>query len=245
MTFAVAPGELVALLGPNGIGKTTLLGAIAGLRRPTSGRIIIDGDALATLSAEQRARRIALVASDADVPLGMTTDDVVLAGRYARRTWWEWNDGEGDRAAADAAMRRVGVVHLRDRLVSELSAGERQRVWIALALAQETGILLLDEPTSHLDVRHAIEVLALLRDLARDGNAVVAVLHDLDDAATIVDRGVLLGEGGIIAQGNPRDVFTPEALERAYGVPFENIEIDGRPRPIPRATPRRRAHGVH
>jgi iron complex transport system ATP-binding protein len=222
-------GEFVAVLGPNGVGKTTLLHAIAGLRRPLAGTIAVDGAEIAQLSPAQRALRVGFVTSDEILLDALLVRDAVAIGRYPHHRWWQWQEGPGDAAAIERALAAVRLEPLAGRLVSTLSSGERQRVWIALGLAQETPVLLLDEPTSHLDVRVAHEILALLRDLAAAGKTVVCVLHDLNDAAAYADRIALLGCGGLLALEAPDAVLASDLLERTYGIGMERVKLaDGR-----------------
>lgn len=216
----VATGEFVALLGRNGAGKTTLLRAIAGLHRIRSGAIAIDGTPNAQLRALDRAKRIAFVTSDEVFLESLLVRDVVSIGRFAHHRWWQWNAASNDDDAVDGALAAVRIEPFAQRLFSTLSAGERQRVWIALGLAQETPILLLDEPTSHLDVGVAHEILALLWRLTRAGKTVVCALHDINEAAGYADRIALLGDGGLLAVGPPDCVLTGPLLRRAYGIAF-------------------------
>jgi iron complex transport system ATP-binding protein len=220
----VESGELVALLGPNGVGKTTLLRAIAGMFVPASGSIVVDGASVTQMTPLERARRVAFVTSDDVLLDALRVRDVVAMGRYPHHRWWQWQEQPADEAAIDRALTSVELETLSSRLFSTLSSGERQRVWIALGLAQETPVLLLDEPTSHLDVRVAHEILALLRRLAREGKSVVCALHDLNDAAVFADRIALLGEGRLLAFDVPDRVFTGTLVERAYGIAMETVQ---------------------
>jgi iron complex transport system ATP-binding protein len=229
----VAPGELVAVVGPNGAGKTTLLRTIAGFAAPDAGDVLIDGVELRALSTAERARSVTLLGSDGDGAQGLSVRDAVATGRFAHRPWWDWADGEGDRRATEAALRAVALEALAGRPIETLSSGERQRARLALALAQEAGVVLLDEPTSHLDARFALEILTLLRALAASPRCVVVVLHDLNEAAAIADTIVLLGEGRVLAVGPPETALDPALLERAYGVPFEHVTIGGQLRVFP------------
>jgi ABC-type cobalamin/Fe3+-siderophores transport system ATPase subunit len=223
-------GEFLAVLGPNGVGKTTLLRAICGLRPVLSGHITLDGTALTSLSSMERARAIAFVTSDDAMIETLRVRDVVAIGRYPHHPWWEWNESLADDAAIEGALRAVHLEGEELRLLTTLSSGERQRVWIAMGLAQETPVLMLDEPTSHLDVRVAHEILGLLRALAREGRSIVCVLHDLNDAAAYADRLMLLGCERMLACDIPDRVLTPELVERAYGVAVTRVETSEGPR---------------
>ena len=224
--FEAQSGELVAIVGANGAGKTTLLRAIAGLH-PSTGGIEVDGSSLVGLAPRERARRIALVTGDDALLEGTTVRDAVAAGRYAHHPWWDWHESRADEAAIDNALSDVELDWAGARAMASLSSGERQRAWIALALAQETPLLLLDEPTSHLDIRYAIEVLELLRRVARRGQAVVVVLHALEEVIEYADRVAVLGEGTTLAFGRPREILGTEILERAYQVKLEVISSEG------------------
>jgi iron complex transport system ATP-binding protein len=225
----VDAGEMLAVLGPNGAGKTTLLRAIAGLHPAARGSIAIDGDAVSNLSSVARALRVALVTSDEVLLDALYVRDVVSIGRFPHHRWWEWQRRRDDDRAVEAALAAVALEPLADRLFSTLSSGERQRVWIALGLAQETPVLLLDEPTSHLDARVAHEILALLRALANGGKTVVCVLHDLNDAAAYAHRIALIAGGKMLGAGAPDDVLASDLLERTFGIAMERVRLeDGR-----------------
>ncbi|HTV92450.1 MAG TPA: ABC transporter ATP-binding protein [Verrucomicrobiae bacterium] len=226
----IDPGEFVAVLGRNGVGKTTLLRAMCGMRPVLQGSISLDGTPLRALSGNARARAIAFVTSDDAMIETLRVRDVVAIGRYAHHPWWEWRENAGDDAAIQRALRAVDLEAEAQRLFTTLSSGERQRVWIAMGLAQETSVLLLDEPTSHLDVRVAHEILALLRSLAREGRTVVCVLHDLNDAAAYADRLLLLGCERMLAFDVADRVLAPALIERAYGIAVSRVETPEGPR---------------
>jgi iron complex transport system ATP-binding protein len=223
-------GELLAMLGPNGVGKTTLLRALCGLILPQSGSIDVDNRALRSFSTRERARTIAFVTADDAMTEALTVADVVAIGRFPHHDWWQWQPTEGDRKAVARALDDVHLSADAQRLFSTLSSGERQRAWIAMGLAQETPVLLLDEPTSHLDVRVAHEILALLRRLAKQGRTIVCVLHDLNDAAAYADRLMLLGCERMLACAPPHDVLVPSLIEQAYGIAVDRVETPDGPR---------------
>jgi iron complex transport system ATP-binding protein len=218
-------GAFTAVLGANGAGKTTLLRGIAGLRAPAEGTIRLDGIEVHALPATQRALRVAMIAADEVVLEGLTVREVVATGRFAHHRWWEWNELPHDREAVARALDDVDLVDFASRPIETLSSGERQRAWIALGLAQETPVLLLDEPTSHLDVRAAHDVLRLLRGLCAAGKTIVCVLHDVNEAAAFADRVALIGDGGIIAAGTCDAVLDRSNLERAYGIAMERAAM--------------------
>jgi len=226
----IGAGEFVAVLGPNGVGKTTLLRAMSGIRPAISGHIALDGVALRSLSPSQRAQAIAFVTSDDAMIETLRVRDVVAIGRFPHHPWWEWSSNAHDDSAIERALLAVDLRNEAQRLLTTLSSGERQRVWIAMGLAQETPVLVLDEPTSHLDVRVAHEILALLRNLAREGRTIVCVLHDLNDAAAYADRLMLLGCERMLAFDVPDRVLAPELIERAYGISVTRVETPQGPR---------------
>jgi iron complex transport system ATP-binding protein len=231
----IEPGEFTAVLGPNGIGKTTLLRTIAGLHPAASGKVQVDGSAIAHLSPIQRAQRIAFVTGDEVFLDALRVRDVVAIGRFPHHRWWQWRARDDDAGAVDRALEAVHATAFADRLFATLSSGERQRIWIALGLAQETSVLLLDEPTTHLDVRVAHDILALLRRLAHEGHTIVCALHDLNDAAAYADRIALLGKGRLLAFDTSWAVLSSDLIEEVYGIAMERVTLgDGRMRVFPR-----------
>ncbi|MER8032298.1 ABC transporter ATP-binding protein [Streptomyces bauhiniae] len=233
--ITLRPGEVTALVGPNGSGKSTLLRTVARLQRPRTATLTLaepaegaDGEAVdgLALTAREFARRVALLTQGRPTPGGLTVRDVVEFGRYPYRSRWTRADAGG----ADAVRRALALTDLTDlaeRGAEHLSGGQLQRVWLASCLAQDTGVLLLDEPTTYLDLRYQVELLDLMRDLADDhGIAVGVVLHDLDQAAAVADRITLLRAGRIIADGDPEDVLTAERLTATYGI---RIDVDTDP----------------
>jgi iron complex transport system ATP-binding protein len=211
-------GERVALIGPNGAGKSTLLRALAGIVRPVMGEVELDGRRIATLDRGAIARRLAVVPGAAALPFAMRVEEVVGLGRLPHEDPLRGHR-PADRAAVAAAIERVGVGHLLGRDARELSLGERQLVLLAMAVAQATSILLLDEPTVHLDLRHQVQVMELLVDLnVRDGTTILAVLHDLRLAASYFPRLVLIDRGRIAADGGPAEVLSDDRIRSVFGV---------------------------
>jgi iron complex transport system ATP-binding protein len=218
VSLAVEAGERVALVGPNGAGKTTLLRALAGLVRPVGGSIRLAGQPLDQLDRAAIARRIAVVPAAGALPFSLRVEELVGLGRIPHEDALR-GQGPADRAAVAAAIERVGIGHLVGRDARELSLGERQLVLVAMAVAQATPVLLLDEPTIHLDLRHQVEVMELLAELnTRDGTTIVAVLHDLRLAATYVPRVVLLDAGRLVADGPPGEVLAGDRIRAVFGV---------------------------
>ncbi|MDQ7779396.1 MAG: ABC transporter ATP-binding protein [Planctomycetota bacterium] len=244
VSLAVSAGEFVGLVGPNGCGKTTLLRAATGIIPCTRGRVLVNGTDVRALSSRELARRIAVVSQEVQMDLAFSVEEVAMMGRTPHLTL------AGRRNAHDAevvarALDLVDVKHLADRPVRELSLGERQRVFIAMALAQEAGLFLLDEPTTHLDIGHQVSALDIFRKLNREREmTVVAVLHDLNLASMYCDRVVLLSEGRIRAAGTPHEVLTYQNIEAVYKtvVVVREEPVTGRPHvflvPKDRWTPR-------
>ena len=211
-------GEILGIVGPNGSGKSTLLKCINQVLGPRAGVVLLDGSDLSTLTRREIARHVGVVPQDAGVGFPFTVMDLVLMGRTPHLGPLDI-EGPGDLEAAERAMRATGVEQLADRLVTEISGGERQRVIIARTLCQETEVLLLDEPTLHLDINHQLEVLELIRALADERDLVVLMAtHDLSLASRYCDRILLLDAGRIGAAGTSREVLTPENLRRVYGI---------------------------
>jgi iron complex transport system ATP-binding protein len=214
----IEAGERVAVIGPNGAGKSTLLRVIAGLLRPAAGTVELAGGRLDRLDRQAVARRLAVVPQLPTLPFATSVEEVVALGRLPHEHPVR-GMRPGDRSAVAAAIDRVGVGHLLGRDARELSLGERQLVLLAMAVAQGAPVLVLDEPTVHLDLRHQVEVMDLVGDLnARDGTTIIAVLHDVGLAAHFFPRLVLLDRGRIVADGAPADVLTPDRIREVFGV---------------------------
>ena len=217
LDLEVGDGEMVGIAGPNGSGKTTLLRLVSGLLRSTGGRILIDGVDVATLRASERARLVSVVPQDPQLPMGFSVTDLVLMGRNPHLKLLQW-EGPRDLDIAALAMEATGIDHLADRRLETLSGGERQRAVIALALAQEAPLFLLDEPTASLDLAHQAGVMDMLRDLHKArGGAILVAMHDLTLAAQYCNRLVLLADGRSYAEGPPEDVLTRQNISRVYG----------------------------
>jgi iron complex transport system ATP-binding protein len=217
VSLRIAPGERLCLVGPNGAGKSSLLRCLTGLVSPTSGSIELDGRPLAQLDRAAVARAISVVPAAMELPFSMRVEEVVALGRLPHEDPFA-GPGEADRAAVDAAMRKVGIEPLRGRDVQQLSMGERQLVLLAMAVAQGGRLLVLDEPTVHLDLRHQVEVMTLLQQLSATGLTVVAVLHDLPLASHFFERLALMHEGRLLADGAPASVLAPTRIREVYAV---------------------------
>jgi len=231
VSLELAAGELVAVLGPNGSGKSTLLRLLAGLALPRAGAVHLDGEDLAALDRRAVARRLALVPQDPRVEYAFTALEVTLMGRAPHQRGLGLPSTR-DVAIARDALARVDAAALAERPLDELSGGERQRIFLARALAQEPHILLLDEPTTHLDVRHQLDVHAVVRALCREqGLACVTVVHDLNLAMTYCDRVVVLAGGRVAAAGPPARALTAECVAAVFGVRVATVAhpLDGSP----------------
>ncbi|WP_246430730.1 ABC transporter ATP-binding protein [Streptomyces rectiverticillatus] len=244
--LAVPGGAVTAVVGPNACGKSTLLRGLARLLAPTAGTVTLDGADIHRMPARALARRLGLLPQQAVAPEGVTVEGLVRLGRYPhQRMLTPWS--KADQAAVEEALARTGTDALRDRPVDQLSGGQRQRAWIALALAQDTPLLLLDEPTTFLDLRHQLDVLDLVEELNTEaGRTVVMVLHDLGQAARYADHLVVMCDGRPAAAGPPADVLTAELVEEVFQVECRVVPDPetGTPLVVPRSrSGRRRAPG--
>lgn len=218
LNLDLAAGERTAIVGPNACGKSTLLRALARLHRPTEGVVLLDGADIAGMATKRVARRVGLLSQSARVPDGMTVRDLVSRGRFPHQGLLsQWSGA--DEAATVRAMELTGVAELAHRDVDALSGGQRQRVWLAMVLAQETPTILLDEPTTYLDLAHQVEMLQLCRRLNEEQDrTIVAVLHDLNQAARCATRLVVMHEGRVRAVGAPQDVLTADLVGEVFGL---------------------------
>ncbi|MFF3289298.1 ABC transporter ATP-binding protein [Streptomyces sp. NPDC003023] len=218
LDLAVPDGQVTVIVGPNACGKSTTLRALGRLLKPKGGAVLLDGAELSAIPTKKIAQSIGLLPQSPVAPEAITVADLVARGRQPHQHWWQQWSQEDERAVTDA-MERTDVTALADRPVDELSGGQRQRVWIAMALAQETDLLLLDEPTTFLDIAHQVEVLDLVRQLNHErGRTVVAVLHDLNQAARYADHLVAMKAGRIVAEGRPGDIVTAELVHEVFGM---------------------------
>jgi iron complex transport system ATP-binding protein len=228
----IGAGERVAILGPNGVGKTTLLRLLSGARSPTRGSILLDGSDLHSVPRQESARKIAVVPQDLAIPFAFTAREIVELGRTPHLGLLR-GFRSGDRRAVERAMHSTDTIDLSDRIINELSGGERQRVIIAMALAQEPEILLLDEPTHLLDITRQAEILDLIADLnCSRGLTVVAAIHDLNLAGRYFNRLVILHRGAVLAEGTPEAVLRADIVEEAYGGPVEIVQSGNGGAPI-------------
>ncbi|XXZ53020.1 ABC transporter ATP-binding protein [Streptomyces cavourensis] len=224
LSVTVPPGRITVIVGPNACGKSTLLRSMARLLAPTAGAVLLNGRSIQEMPTKEVAAVLAILPQSPTAPEGITVSDLVGRGRYPHQGWFRRWSAEDDEAVAQALLS-TDVLELADRPVDELSGGQRQRVWIAMALAQRTDILLLDEPTTYLDASHQLDVLDLLTDLNRErGVTMVAVLHDLNLACRYADHMIAMKDGRILAEGAPVDIVTEGLVGEVFGMRCSVIE---------------------
>lgn len=235
LSVEIPDGGFTVIVGPNACGKSTLLRALSRLLSPMAGEVVLDGAAIRSYRTKEVARRLGLLPQSSIAPEGITVSDLVARGRFPHQGMLrQWSPE--DEVAVDRAMQATDLAGLASRLVDELSGGQRQRAWLAMVLAQETPLLLLDEPTTFLDIAHQIDVLELCSTLRRDhGRTLVAVLHDLNHAARYGTHIIAMRDGEIVAEGAPEDVITEELVEQVFGLVCRVIAdpVSGSPLVIP------------
>jgi len=235
LSVRIPTGKITVIVGANACGKSTLLKTLARLLKPSRGSVLLDGKSIQSIPTREVATKLGLLPQSPTAPEGITVADLVGRGRYPRTRWirqWTKSDDE----AVAAAMMSTDVLEIADRPIDELSGGQRQRVWIAMALAQETDILLLDEPTTFLDLTHQFEVLDLLVDLNKQKErTIVLVLHDLNQACRFGDHLIAMKDGAIVTEGNPREVITEQVVHDIFGLAVKVIPdpVAGTPMVVP------------
>jgi iron complex transport system ATP-binding protein len=238
LSVSIPDRSFTVIVGANACGKSTLLRALARLIKPSKGRVVLDGQAISSFPAKEVARRLGLLPQTSIAPEGITVADLIARGRYPhQKLLRQWS--REDESAVIAAMEATRVTPLSHRLVDELSGGQRQRVWVAMVLAQETPLLLLDEPTTFLDITHQIELLDLMGELnRRNGQTIVAVLHDLNHACRYASHIIAMRDGKVVAEGAPREIITAELVEAVFGLACIIIDdpISHTPLVIPRGS---------
>lgn len=217
LDLSLPQGQVTAIVGPNGCGKSTLLAGLARLHAPSRGSVLLDGQDIQRLPSRTLATRLALLPQDTQAPEGLTVSELIRFGRQPHQGWLRQWSAEDQQVVAEA-LEAADLHELAERSLDALSGGQRQRAWIAMTIAQQTPLLLLDEPTSALDLGHQIEVFELIRRLAAAGRTVVMVVHDLASACRYADHLVAMHQGDIVAEGDPRDIVTPELVRRLYGI---------------------------
>ncbi|MCQ4213425.1 ABC transporter ATP-binding protein [Streptomyces longispororuber] len=243
LSVEIPDNSFTVIVGPNACGKSTLLRALSRMLKPSAGRVLLDGSVIQSMPAKKVAKTLGLLPQSSVAPDGITVGDLVARGRYPHQGLLRQWSPEDERVVRES-MESTGVAELADRYVDELSGGQRQRVWIAMALAQQTPLLLLDEPTTYLDIQHQIDVLDLCAELHEEqGRTLVAVLHDLNHAARYATHLIALREGEIIAEGAPKDIVTADLVERLFGMKCQVIDDPetGTPLVVPAARKARKA----
>lgn len=246
LDLTVPIGKITVFIGSNGCGKSTLLRSMARLLKPQRGSVVLNGADIASLSTKDVARKLAILPQGPTAPEGLTVMQLVKQGRYPYQSWLrQWS--REDEEAVTAALESTGLTELADRTVDSLSGGQRQRAWIAMTLAQETPLILLDEPTTYLDLTHQIEVLDLLYDLnAKEQRTIVMVLHDINLACRYADHIVAIRDGSIKAEGKPGDIINSDLMQTVFQLPCEIIPdpLYGTPMCVPRGKGKRRPSAV-
>ncbi|MFS8097630.1 ABC transporter ATP-binding protein [Lentzea alba] len=231
LDVAIPTGVITTVIGPNGCGKSTLLRTLSRLLKPRKGTVLLDGNDIARLKTKDVAKRMGLLPQTPIAPEGLTVADLVARGRHPHQSWVrQWSSDDADVVAK--ALQMTGVADLAHRPVDSLSGGQRQRVWISMTLAQGTDLLLLDEPTTYLDLAHAIDVIDLVDDLHEGGCTIVMVLHDLNLAVRYSDNLIVMKSGSIVAQGHPSEVITSELLLDTFGLVAKVIDDPVSERPL-------------
>ncbi|MDY0936736.1 Fe(3+) dicitrate ABC transporter ATP-binding protein FecE [Pseudomonas viridiflava] len=217
LSFSPPPGKVTALIGPNGCGKSTLLKAFARILTPQAGSLSLDGKAYRDLSARDLARKVAFLPQVLPIPEGVSVRQLVAYGRSPHNSLWGRLSG-ADQHSVEQALQRMELETLADRPLSDLSGGQRQRAWLAMILAQDAAIVLLDEPTTYLDISHQVELLDLMRALSAEGKTVITVLHDINQACRYADHLAVMQAGRLVASGTPGDVLNAELVSRVFDV---------------------------
>ncbi|WP_294911557.1 ATP-binding cassette domain-containing protein [Tatumella sp. UBA2305] len=235
LSVSIPQGEVTVIIGPNACGKSTLLRTLSRLLTPLQGQVVLDGESISSYPTKEIARRLGLLPQSPNSPAGITVRELVSRGRYPhQQLFGRWRNE--DAQAVDQAMQATRVDHLAEQTVDTLSGGQRQRVWIAMVLAQQTPLLLLDEPTTWLDITHQIELMELMRDLNRQhGRTLVVVLHELNHACRYATHLIAMRDGQIIAEGKPSEIVTAELIEQVYGLKCMIISdpVAGTPMVVP------------
>jgi len=223
LSMTLPPGRVTAIVGPNGCGKSTLLNGLARIHKPANGAVLLDGQDIHARPSREVARKLALLPQDNSAPEGLTVGDLVRFGRHPHQGWMkQWS--RQDQQAFDHAVAAADIKELEHRALDTLSGGQRQRAWMAMAVAQQTPLLLLDEPTSALDLGHQIEVFELIRSLSAQGKTIAMVLHDLASACRYADHMVAMKAGAVVKEGSPGEIVSPELVYKLYGVHCELLE---------------------